>query len=82
MSGSNDLRCQEVVEIVTDYLEGAMSEDDRARFEEHLTICDGCTSYLEQMRETIRLTGMLTEEQIPEEQRAALLDAFRGWRER
>ncbi|MEO8424226.1 MAG: zf-HC2 domain-containing protein [Actinomycetota bacterium] len=82
MSGSNDLRCQEVVEIVTDYLEGAMSESDRIRFEEHLTICDGCTSYVQQMRETIRLAGMLTEEQIPKEQRAALIDAFRGWRER
>lgn len=82
MSGSNDLRCQEVVEIVTDYLEGAMSEADRARFEEHLSICDGCTSYVQQMRQTIRLTGMLTEEQIPEERKAKLLAAFRGWNAR
>ena len=51
----------------------------RARVEGHLAVCDGCTRYLEQMRETIRLTGKLTEEQVPEEQRAALLDAFRSW---
>lgn len=73
------LTCHEVVELVTDYLEGALPEDARRRVEEHLSICDGCTRYLAQMRETIRLTGMLTEEQIPEEQKTALLDAFRGW---
>ena len=68
----------EVVELVTDYLEGAAS---RTRYDAAWRItsslCDGCTRYLDQMRETIRLTGMLTEEQIPEEQKTALLDAFR-----
>jgi anti-sigma factor RsiW len=54
-----ELSCKEVVEIVNDYLEGVMSPHDRARFDAHLSICDGCTNYLEQMRETIRLTGML-----------------------
>ena len=73
------LSCHEVVELVTDYLEGALAPDLRARVEEHLAGCDGCTRYLEQMRETIRLTGMLTEEQIPDDQRSALLDAFRSW---
>ena len=73
------LTCHEVIEIITDYLEGALPVDDRRRVEEHLAICDGCTTYLEQMRETIRLTGKLTEEQVPEEQKAALLDAFRSW---
>jgi predicted anti-sigma-YlaC factor YlaD len=73
------LTCHEVVELVTDYLEGALSEDDHLRVEEHLSLCDGCTRYLEQMRETIRLTGMLTEEQIPDEQKADLLEAFRSW---
>jgi predicted anti-sigma-YlaC factor YlaD len=68
-----------VVELVTDYLEGTLPSEDRRRVEEHLSICDGCTRYLTQMRETIRLTGMLTEEQIPDEQKTALLDAFRGW---
>jgi anti-sigma factor RsiW len=73
------LTCHEVVELVTDYLEGALSAGDRRRVEEHLSLCDGCHRYLEQMRETIRLTGGLTEEQIPEEQRRELLEAFREW---
>ena len=73
------LTCHDVIEIITDYLEGALPADDRRRVEEHLAICDGCTTYLEQMRETIRLTGMLTEEQIPEDQKRDLLEAFRTW---
>jgi anti-sigma factor RsiW len=73
------LTCHEVVDIITDYLEDALVPADRRRVEEHLAICDGCTTYLEQMRETIRLTGMLTEEQIPEEQKQELLEAFRTW---
>ena len=74
------LTCKEVVEIVTDYLEGAMSAGERARFDAHLSVCDGCTRYLQQMRETIRLTGMLTEEQVPEDQKERLREAFRGWK--
>ena len=73
------LTCHDVVEIITDYLEDALSPADRRRVEEHLAGCGGCTAYLEQIRETIRLTGMLTEEQIPEEQRQDLLAAFRTW---
>jgi anti-sigma factor RsiW len=73
------LTCHEVVQIITDYLEDALPGEDRRRVEEHLAVCDGCTTYLEQMRETIRLTGMLTEEQIPEEQKRELLAAFRTW---
>jgi anti-sigma factor RsiW len=73
------LTCHEVVDIITDYLEDALVPADRRRVEEHLAICDGCTTYLEQMRETIRLTGMLTEEQIPEEQKHELIEAFRTW---
>ena len=73
------LTCHEVVEIITDYLEDALPAGDRRRVEEHLAICDGCTAYLEQMRETIRLTGMLTEEQVPEDQKRELLEAFRTW---
>ncbi|MBI3648093.1 MAG: zf-HC2 domain-containing protein [Actinobacteria bacterium] len=80
MSGERQLTCREVVEIVTDYLEGAMTSMERARFEEHLSACDGCANYLRQMRETIRLTGMLEEDQIPQEQKRELLMAFRGWR--
>ena len=73
------LTCHEVVELVTDYLEDALSAEDRRRVEEHLALCDGCEGYLAQMRETIRITGMLAEAQIPEEQKTQLLDAVLGW---
>ena len=73
------LTCHEVVDIITEYLEDTLSPTERRRVEDHLAVCDGCTAYLEQMRETISLTGMLTEEQIPEEQKRELLEAFRTW---
>ncbi len=77
---AEDLTCKEVVEIVSDYLEGVLSPEDRERFDAHLGVCDGCNTYVEQMRETIRLTGMLTEEQVPVEQRERLRQAFRDWK--
>jgi predicted anti-sigma-YlaC factor YlaD len=72
--------CIDLVELITEYLEGAMAPEDRGHVDEHLAECDGCTAYLEQCRTTIRLTGMLTEEQVPAEARAALLEAFRSVR--
>jgi anti-sigma factor RsiW len=74
------LTCRELVELVTDYLEGALSPEDRDRFETHLAACDGCTKYMRQMRETVRITGMLREDQIPAAQKEVLLSAFRSWR--
>ena len=73
------LTCREVIDLLTDYVEDALPEQERRRVEAHLASCDGCTTYLEQMRETIRLTEMLTEEQIPDEERERLLAAFRDW---
>jgi len=73
------LTCHEVIDILTEYLEDALPAEERRRVEEHLAGCDGCTAYLETMRETIRVTGMLTEEQIPVEQKEQLLGAFRDW---
>ena len=73
------LTCHEVIDILTEYIEDALPVEERRRVEEHLAACDGCTAYLEQLRETIRLTGMLTEEQIPVEQKEQLLAAFRDW---
>jgi anti-sigma factor RsiW len=73
------LTCREVIDLLTDYVEDALPEEERRRVEAHLAICDGCTTYLEQVRETIRLTGMLTEEQIPDEEKQRLLAAFREW---
>src|SRR3954467_11490376 len=69
--------CKEIVEIVTDYLDDALSSDERDRFEQHLTICTGCEVYLEQMRETIRLTGELREDAAPPEAMDQLRGPFR-----
>jgi anti-sigma factor RsiW len=71
--------CQELVEVVTEYLEGAMPRRDRRRFERHLKGCPLCTLYLEQIREVIRTLGRLTEETIPPEARDELLVTFRDW---
>ena len=77
-----ELGCQEVVELLTDYLEGALPAADRSRLEQHLAGCEGCSNYLEQLRTTIRLTGTLAEELIPPEAMRSLLAVFRAWRER
>ncbi len=74
------MSCQKLVELITDYLEGALPVAEQVAVEAHLARCDGCTAYLEQMRTTIRLTGMLTEEQIPPEAKQELLRVFRDWR--
>jgi anti-sigma factor RsiW len=74
------LNCQDLIELVTAYLDGALSPDDRARFEGHLTTCPHCTRYLEQMRTTITVAGRLTEETITSEAKEKLLTAFREWR--
>ena len=74
------MNCIQLVELVTDYLEGSMPAEQRARFDEHIAGCDGCTTYLEQVRITIRLTGMLSEEQIAPDARDTLLGVFRDWR--
>lgn len=77
--GFPDLTCRELVELVTDYLDGALSPDDRARFEVHLSECEGCRAYLEQMRMTVRLVRESEQlEQRPEV--AGLLAAFRDFR--
>jgi anti-sigma factor RsiW len=73
------ISCQELVELVTDYLEGALSPADLRRFEEHIATCDGCTEYLRQLRETIRLVGAITREDVSPEAEAELLAVFRSW---
>ena len=73
-----ELTCREIVELVTAYLEDALQPSDRERFEEHLVFCDGCDNYLEQMRQTVRLSGRV-ETAIPTELEGRLLQAFRGW---
>ena len=81
MRRRKELACRELVELVTAYFEGALTRRDRKRFEAHIAVCDACTTYLEQMRVTIALTGRITEESIPDEAKRELLVAFRGWKE-
>ena len=76
------LSCQELVELVTDYLEGALPPAERRRFEDHIGTCDGCRVYVDQLRQTVELSGRLTPEALSPEAERALLDAFRGWRPR
>jgi len=74
------LVCQQVVELVTDYLEGALSRSQRRRFEAHLQSCEHCTEYLEQMRATIRLTGRLQAEDLSPQMREEFTELYRRWR--
>lgn len=75
-----ELTCKELVELVTDYLEGALAPAERVRFESHLDMCSGCAAYLEQFRTTIALTGRLAEDDIEASARDALLRQFRDWK--
>ena len=72
--------CREVVELVTRYLEGALAEEERERFEGHIGACPHCSRYLEQFRQTIAATGRLREDDIAPEAKEALLGAFRSWK--
>ena len=72
--------CQQVVEMVTDYVEGVMPAAERRRLEHHLTGCAHCTEYLAQIHETIRLAGRLTPEDLTPAMRTELTDLYRRWR--
>jgi anti-sigma factor RsiW len=79
MNDTEALSCQELVELVTDYLEGALGEADLRRFEQHIAGCGGCTRYLEQLRATIRIAGTITTDDLSPEAETALMEAFRDW---
>jgi anti-sigma factor RsiW len=74
-----EIPCQEVVELVTDYLEGTLSRGDRRRFEHHLAGCPHCTAYLAQMRETLRLTGRLIPEGLSPEMEREFAAIYERW---
>jgi anti-sigma factor RsiW len=74
------LTCQELVELVTDYLDGALSRADRARFESHIAACPNCREYLAQFEQTIAVTGTLREDDLDPAARDALLAQFGEWR--
>ena len=79
MTAQPEMSCRELVELVTDYLEGALDPGAQQRFEAHLRICDGCVAYVEQMRTTGRILGRIPEESLPPDIRDRLLMVFRGW---
>jgi len=79
-AGIEQLSCQELVELVTNYLERALPEGERASFEDHIQRCTGCHEYVEQMRATIQLTGSLSPADVSSEAERTLIAAFRNWK--
>jgi anti-sigma factor RsiW len=79
VANDDEVTCQELVEIVSDYLEGALPKADRERFDAHLEGCEGCRRYLDQMRMTIRVVGTLTEADLDPGAKDQLLQLFREW---
>ncbi|HKC82722.1 MAG TPA: zf-HC2 domain-containing protein, partial [bacterium] len=67
MKLERDMTCTQIVELITEYLEGGLSSADRERFEEHIGFCDWCLAYLDQMRQTIATVGRLRDEDLPKE---------------
>jgi anti-sigma factor RsiW len=77
----SEITCKDLVELVTDYLDDRMPAEQRLRFEEHIAFCSPCAVYLEQMRQTISVTGALREEDLDQESRDAMLSVFKDiWR--
>jgi anti-sigma factor RsiW len=81
VGGEEEMACIELVELVTAYFEDGLSAGDRYRFDEHLAACGPCRNYMEQFRLTVALTGRLAVADLAPEDRAAALEAFRGWRD-
>jgi anti-sigma factor RsiW len=79
MAATEEMTCAELVELVTEYLDGALAEVERERFEAHLAACPHCDAYLDQIRATVAAAGRLTEDAVPQETLDGLLAAFRGW---
>lgn len=77
----DDMLCRDVVEVLTDYLEGALSTEARERLELHIASCPGCEGYLEQFRTTIRMTGQLRPDDVSPGAMEDLVDVFRAWHE-
>lgn len=80
MSRADEMVCVELVEVITDYLEGALPPEDRARLEAHLAECAPCRRYLDQFRAVVAAAGRISPEALPEQTRADLLRLFRDWR--
>lgn len=75
-----EMACQELVEVITDYIEGTLGATDVRRLEAHIAQCDPCTAYIEQMRQSILVVGHLSTRDLDPVTRTRLVDAFRAWR--
>jgi anti-sigma factor RsiW len=80
MTPADPMTCRQLVELVTDYLEGTLPAGARARVEAHLAGCDGCGAYFEQVRMTVRVLGHVAPEDLDPRVERSLLDAFRDWK--
>jgi anti-sigma factor RsiW len=78
---TDELACEQLVELLSDHLDGTLSEDDRRHVIAHLSECDGCTAALEQMRETLRIAGTLTVEPVPGPERERTRMTYRTWQQ-
>ena len=77
---ADPMDCNELVELVTAYLDGSLDLEQRARFDVHLLECDGCENYLQQFRATITTVGKIPPDELDPEFRGRLITAFRDWR--
>ena len=77
---ADHITCQEVVELVNDYLERSLPPDETTVFEQHLNFCDGCDLYVEQLKRSVETVGAVREEDVPAEAKERLLGAFRDWK--
>ena len=80
MSSGSDLTCRELVDLVSDYLEGTLAAEARWRFEQHLRECAGCDAYLDQLRKLVAGMRRLSEDDLSSDVRERLLHAFRNWK--
>ena len=80
MSSTRSITCKELTEVLTDYLEGTMPSEDRAVLEAHLVLCEGCATYVEQMRQVIRTVHALQVDEVEATAPDSLLAAFRAWK--
>ena len=77
---SERITCQELTELVNDFVEGALPAGETALFEQHLNFCDGCAWYVDQIRTTVDTVGRIEPEEVPPDVRSQLLAAFRDWK--
>lgn len=80
MSERAAFSCQQIVDLVTEYLDGGLEARERLAFERHVAICPPCRGYLSQLRHVSRVAGTLSEDDVPERLRTSVLEAFRDWK--